>query len=109
MSDGISASNPKSIPGAIVQYCILVTNTGSVTNSNVSVGDPLPSDVTYVPGSMRSGTNCAGATTIEDDDSSGADESDPFGMSFAGTTVTGTAASMAPSASFALVFNAIVD
>ncbi|MEQ1539458.1 MAG: GEVED domain-containing protein [Sphingorhabdus sp.] len=109
LSDGISASNPKSIPGALVRYCILVTNTGSVTTSNVSVSDPLPTDVTYVAGSMTSGTGCGTAATAEDDDDAGADETDPFGMSITGSTITGTASTLSVGASYALVFNAIVD
>lgn len=109
LSDGVSAANPKSIPGALVRYCILITNTGSVTTSNVSVSDPLPSDVTYVPGSMTSGTGCGTAATAEDDDAAGADESDPFGMSITGSTITGTASTLAVGASYALVFNTTVD
>ena len=109
LSDGVSASNPKSIPGALVRYCILVTNTGTVTTSNVSVSDPLPGDVTYVPASMTSGTGCGTAATAEDDDAAGADESDPFGMSISGATITGTAATLGVGASYALVFNALVD
>jgi hypothetical protein len=46
---------------------------------------------------------------VEDDDASGGDESDPFGMSVSGSTVTGTATSLAPSASVALVFNATIN
>lgn len=109
LSDGVSASNPKAIPGAVVQYCITVQNNGSGTTTAISASDPLPADTTYVAGSMRSGTTCGGAATVEDDDNSGADESDPFGMSITGTTITGTAASLAPNSTFALVFNTTVD
>jgi uncharacterized repeat protein (TIGR01451 family) len=109
LSDGVSADNPKSVPGAVVRYCILVTNSGTVPTSNVSVSDPLPPEVTYVPGSMTSGAGCGTAATAEDDDAAGADETDPFGMSIAGSTITGTASTLAVGASYALVFNAIVD
>jgi uncharacterized repeat protein (TIGR01451 family) len=109
LSDGISTANPKSLPGAVVRYCILVTNTGSAPATNVSVNDVLPGDVSFVPGSMRSGTGCGTAATVEDDDAAGADETDPFGMSIAGLTITGTASNLAVGASYALVFNAIVD
>ena len=77
LSDGISGSNPKALPGAIVRYCILVSNTGPVPASNVTAADNLPADVSYVAGSMASGSSCATATTPEDDDNSGADETDP--------------------------------
>jgi hypothetical protein len=58
---------------------------------------------------MFTGPNCTSASAAEDENATGADEADPFGMSFAGTTVTGTAATLAPTASFALVFNATVN
>jgi uncharacterized repeat protein (TIGR01451 family) len=108
VSDGISASNPKAIPGAVIRYCIIVSNSGSATAASIAATDVLPSDVTYVPGSMFSGSNCGSATTAEDDDAIGADES-PIGMSVSGTTITGTATSLGPSSSFAMVFNATVN
>lgn len=33
--------NPKAIPGAIVEYCILLTNTGSVAATNLNISDAL--------------------------------------------------------------------
>ncbi|MEQ1550756.1 MAG: GEVED domain-containing protein [Sphingorhabdus sp.] len=109
LSDGVSTSNPKAIPGAVIRYCIFVVNTGPVTASNVSATDNLPADVSFVPGSLASGANCAGLLTAEDDDNSGPDESDPIGMSISGTTVTATTATLAVGASFAMVLHAIVD
>lgn len=51
VSDGVSASNPKAIPGAVVEYCVVVTNTGSQAATNVTVSDDLNiatlADVTY--------------------------------------------------------------
>ncbi len=109
LSDGVSGSNPKAIPGATVRYCILVTNTGSATATNISATDTLPADVTYIAGSLASGTSCSGPFTLEDDDSSGTDESDPFGMNIAGTTVTGSAGSLAAGATFAMILHTTVD
>ena len=108
-ADGVSGGNPKSIPGATVRYCILATNSGTATASNVSAMDTLPANVTFVSGSMRSGTTCAGAATVEDDNNTGADESDPFGISITGTTITGVAATLAAGTSFAMVFNVFVN
>jgi uncharacterized repeat protein (TIGR01451 family) len=108
VSDGVSASNPKAIPGAVIRYCITVTNNGSGTATSLAATDTLPSDVTYVAGSMLSGNSCATASTPEDDDAVGGDES-PIGMSISGSTITGTAVSLAPNAAFAMVFNATVD
>lgn len=109
ITDGISVTNPKAVPGATVRYCITVTNNGSGTATSVSASDIVPVRVTYIPGSMTTGATCAAASTAEDDNNSGADESDPFGMSIAGTTITGSAASLAPNASVALVFRATVN
>ncbi|MFN3451001.1 MAG: DUF11 domain-containing protein, partial [Sphingorhabdus sp.] len=109
ISDGVSASNPKALPGAIVRYCILVSNAGSATATNIAVVDAIPATATYIPGSTLSGTSCATATTAEDDDAAGADETDPFGISIAGNTISGTAASMGPGSSFAIIFNATLN
>lgn len=109
LSDTISGSNPKALPGATIQYCITVTNAGSGTATTVSMTDPLPANVTYVPGTMASGASCGSATTAEDDDASDSGESDPVRMSVSGSTITGSRASMAPSSSFAMVFNALVN
>lgn len=112
ISDGVNATDPKLIPGATVRYCLLVTNpsvTGTAAASAVIVSDPLPTGMTLVATSLRSGTSCAAAATVEDSDASGADETDPFGMSVSGTTVLGSAASLAAGASMALTFDAVVD
>ena len=109
LTDYVSGSNPKAIPGALVRYCILVTNTGSATATNIVATDNLPADVTFVTGSLASGTSCSGPFNLEDDDNSGADESDPFGMNIAGTTVTGSAGSLAAGASFAMILHTTVD
>ena len=109
LTDGTSVTNPKAVPGATVRYCITVTNNGSGTATTVSASDVVPVRVTYVPGSMTTGASCGSASTAEDDNNIGADESDPYGMAIAGTTVTGGAVSLAPNASVALVFLATVN
>jgi uncharacterized repeat protein (TIGR01451 family) len=109
ISDGVSGANPKSVPGAIVRYCILSTNPSPIAFTNIISNDVIPATETYVAGSIRSGTTCAGATTVEDDDNAGADEADPFGASITGATVRGSAPSVAAGTSFALVFNATIN
>jgi trimeric autotransporter adhesin len=107
--DGVSGANFKSIPGARMQYCILVRNTGTATATNVVANDDVPSDLSFVPGSIRTGTSCAGASGVEDDDSSGTDETNPFGASFSGVRVTGVAPTLAAGADFAFTFEALID
>ena len=102
-------TNPKAVPGATMRYCLLVTNSGSATATGILISDPLPAAATFVPGSLRSGANCAGATTAEDDDAAGADESDPFGAAIAGTTVSASTATLAPAAAMAVTFDVTVN
>lgn len=110
VSDPVNGTtDAKFIPGAIVRYCILATNAGSATTTAIAITDSLPANVTYVPGSMTSATGCSGAGTAEDDNASGADESDPFGMQISGATIGGTTASLGPSAAFAMRFDATVN
>ncbi len=53
ISDGVSASNPKAVPGAVVEYCISVANAaGSATATNINVGDLIPANTTFVAGSI---------------------------------------------------------
>ena len=52
ISDPVNnTTNPKAIPGAIIEYCIVVANAaGSATATNVNVNDELPADVSYNAG-----------------------------------------------------------
>lgn len=102
-------TDPKAIPGATMRYCILVTNNGSGTATAINVADPLPGTTTFIPSSLRSGSSCAGAVTVEDDNASGADESDPFGASITGTAVAATAPTLAPGTGFAVAFDVTIN
>ncbi len=65
VSDPVNTLNPKAIPGAVVEYCLVVRNsTLAVPASNVTLTDNLPTTVTYVPGSLAVGG--AGATCLLD-------------------------------------------
>lgn len=109
VTDAVSVSNPKAIPGATMRYCVLVTNTGTASASSATVTDNITPELAFIPGSIRSGTTCANATTVEDDDAAGADESNPYGASFAGVTLTAVAPTLAAGASFAITFEATID
>lgn len=102
-------TDPKAIPGATMRYCILVTNNGSGTATSINIGDALPATTTFVAGSLRSGTTCATATTVEDDNASGADESDPFGASLGGTTIAATTPTLAPASAMAIAFDVTIN
>jgi hypothetical protein len=66
ISDPINGTiNPKMIPGAVVRYSILVTNTGtlSVTGNSIVITDPLPTQFLYhaaTPVSFTNGTPASG-------------------------------------------------
>lgn len=109
LSDGVSASNPKAIPGAIVRYCILVSNMGSAEATDISVTDSIPSNLSFVAASLQSSDSCSGTMIGEDEDSIGADENDPYGMSFDSGVVTGSASSLALGESVALIFNVTIE
>jgi uncharacterized repeat protein (TIGR01451 family) len=108
-SDGINASQPKAIPGAILRYCILVANPGTLAATAITATDLLPAPLTYLSGTSRTGSGCGAATTVEDDDATGADETDPYGVSFLSGTLTGFAASLPGGASFAISFDAALN
>jgi uncharacterized repeat protein (TIGR01451 family) len=66
ISDPFSTSNPKAIPGAVVQYTITVDNTGGTAASNVVITDPimLMPDVTFVSGSASAANNEGTVTPV---------------------------------------------
>ncbi|MFM5894694.1 MAG: hypothetical protein ACKOQM_09740, partial [Novosphingobium sp.] len=109
ISDGVNATNFKAIPGAQLRFCVTISNSGTATASSVVATDTLPATLAYVPGSMLSGADCASAVTTEDDDASGADETDPVGASFSGSTISITRASLATSGSFAVTYRVTVS
>ena len=103
ISDPLNGTtNPKAIPGAVIEYCISVSNaTGSATASTVAISDPLPTTVTYssaygifINGSVTSGVCNA------DGSASGA---------HASGTVSGTLTSVAATETKTLRFRATIN
>jgi len=72
ISDPVNVLNPKAIPGAVIEYCIVARNsTLGVAASNVTLTDSLPSTITYVPGSLAVGgvgSTCLLDGVPQDDD-----------------------------------------
>lgn len=74
ISDGVSATNPKAIPGAIVRYTISVQNTGNlaVDANSIIVQDPFPANFTldastpftFTNGTVPSGLNAFNQSTM---------------------------------------------
>lgn len=106
--------NPKAIPGATIEYCLTVTNAGPGTGTGVVLADAVPAGTTYISNSLTVGTpGIAGACTLlgttEDDDTSGADESDPYGGSFDGTTVKANIPTLSVNVPLAASFRVTVN
>lgn len=83
------------IPGATVEYCITVTNSGSADATSVSISDDLPSEMTFADGVWVGGADC---------DTRGADTGGE-----SGGTVTGTIATLAAGTSQTLIFEATIN
>jgi uncharacterized repeat protein (TIGR01451 family) len=104
--------NPHAIPGATMEYCLTISNAGPGTASTLVMNDVVPTGTTYVSNSLTVGTpggSCVLLGTIEDDDTTGADESDTYGGSFDGTTVKANIASMIASTSVAASFRVTIN
>jgi uncharacterized repeat protein (TIGR01451 family) len=114
VNDFVSASNPKAIPGAIVEYCISVANgAGGATADNISISDLVPTNTTYVAGSILvdatvttpgATQTCSGGTSVDDTANADAGE---FGTP--GNTVVGRLSSIAATTARALIFRVTLN
>ena len=114
ISDGISGGNFKSVPGAVVDYCISVANAaGGATATNINISDLVPAFTTYVGGSIRvngtvtgpgAGQTCAGGTVVTD-----AADVDAGSFGTPANTVAGTLANISGGGSSALIFRVTLN
>ena len=107
-------SNPKAIPGAVMEYCLAVTNSGSVPALGVSFADAIPANTTFLTNSLVGGGSISGGVcdatgAAEDDNNSGTDESDGVGASYASNNVAGVVNSIPASSSTTLRFRVTVN
>ncbi|MBC7983959.1 MAG: DUF11 domain-containing protein [Candidatus Obscuribacterales bacterium] len=61
-----AGANRKAIPGAVIEYTIVVTNSGGVNAASVTLSDAIPANTTYVAASMT--LNAAALTDAADAD-----------------------------------------
>jgi uncharacterized repeat protein (TIGR01451 family) len=106
--------NPHPIPGAVVEYCMRVNNAGPGEANNITLTDAVPANSTFIPGSIAVGTSgllgaCILLGTAEDDNDTGADETDLYGGSFDGTSVKATLPRVAGGSSMSVAFRVTVD
>jgi len=58
ISDPVNnVTNPKAIPGAVMQYAIAIANTGSQAATLSSVNDPIPANTTFLAGQFTGSTD----------------------------------------------------
>lgn len=99
-----NTTNPKLIPGAVVEYCIAVANSGGVAATSVVINDAVPGQLTFVPGSILLGGTYTGTVPSGTCDFNGT-----AGGSYTAPNVTGTIATIAAGAAQTLVFRATVN
>jgi uncharacterized repeat protein (TIGR01451 family) len=103
ISDPINnTTNPKLIPGAIVEYCIQAANAaGGAAATNVAISDLLPTQTTYLAafGIQINGTVTSGSC----------DTNATAGGTFSSGTVSGTLASVPAGSARALYFRATIN
>ena len=100
VSDPFSgAASPRAIPGAVVEYCIVISNAaGAATADSVIASDAIPASLTYVPNSVYLNgtfddptdvcTDPGGAAGNDGTNLSGSTVSNNFGSVAAGVTRT---------------------
>jgi uncharacterized repeat protein (TIGR01451 family) len=103
ISDPVNlTTNPKMIPGAVVEYCIAVANAaGSATASNINVSDTLPAATTY---DSSFGIKVNGTVTGSTCNADGS-----AGGGFASGVVSGTLTDIAASTTRTLVFRVTIN
>lgn len=103
VSDPLNGTtNPKMIPGAVVEYCIRLSNAaGSATATNVAISDPLPSQTTYL---SSFGIKVNGTVTGSTCNADGV-----AGGSFASGVVSASLADIAASITRTVVFQVTVN
>lgn len=104
-----TTTNPKLIPGAVVEYCIAIANSGGADATTVAITDSVPGQLTYLgsgnPNSLPNGPIALGGTVT-----AGACNADgAAGGSYAAPVVSGTLPTVAAGATRTLVFRATVN
>jgi hypothetical protein len=95
-------TNPKMIPGAVVEYCIAVANgSGSATATGISISDEVPAQTTYDP---AFGIKVNGTVTNGSCNTNGAN-----GGSYANGIVSGSLADIIAGDAKTLVFRVTVN
>lgn len=103
-------TNPKRIPGATVEYCVVATNTGTGTANSAVISDNLASvvGVTYLPGSIYSSVTVSSGT-CNSDGTLQTDAVDGDQSNFGSNTVTSNLGTIAGGSSAAIRFRVTIN
>ncbi|GAA4038031.1 hypothetical protein GCM10022281_18400 [Sphingomonas rosea] len=103
-------TNPKRIPGATVEYCIVATNTGAGAANNAIISDSLASvtGVTYQPNSIYTGVTVSSGT-CNADGTLQTDAVDGDQSNFGSNTVTSNLGTISGGASSAIRFRVTIN
>ena len=108
------AVNPKAIPGAVIEYCVDINNTGATQADAIVMTDAIPANTTYQAGTIRVGvigvgTGCTSGTgAAEDDDAAGVGDAGDFNVTTAGA-VTVRGGNIAAAARFKALFRVTIN
>lgn len=113
-------TNPKSIPGAVIEYCLDVYNNGTGTADAIVLTDVVPTNTTFFSGSIKSaatgtGSACDVGSGITEDDNTTGDSGEADAPTTGDFNITGANAvtvrtgSIAGSARFKATFRVTVD
>lgn len=108
------AVNPKAIPGAVIEYCVDINNTGATQADAIVMTDTIPANTTYQAGTIRvgvagAGTACTSGTgTAEDDDAAGVGDAGDFNVTTAGA-VTVRGGNIAAAARYKALFRVTIN
>ena len=99
------------LPGDVLQYSVTVTNTGPDTATGVTLSDPLPASVTFVPGSIAvtQGANPGAKTDAAGDDQAEYDAAAGKITARLGVGAGLAGGSLAPGASTTVTFDVIIN
>lgn len=112
VSDPVNGTtNPKALPGAVIEYCLIVSNNGSSSATGVTLSDPIPANTTYAAGTIKvnstgTSTTCTlgnGTAVLDSGDANG-----DYNVTTAGN-VTVKAGTVAASGVFRAVFRVTVN
>ena len=117
VSDPVNnTTNPKAIPGAVIRYCIAVSNgAGAADAENISISDALPGEVNFNTGTIRRNTDAVISSGVATCDATSGDavtdstgDSDGGGFDSGTNTVAGTLDDVSASTTSGFMFEVTI-